>query len=208
MTVLRVLPGGRRNYQPVAPARQRQALDLLATGVFGDAAFRFRPEFLASAAPDFNEWERAGPLSIPAVVIGLQTQALDRLLSPGTAQRVLDLPAYLSPAERGGAITLDEVYGKLQAAVWSELASGRDIDLLRRNLQREHLKRLQAALTRGAPGLPADAAALLRMHATRLQAQLRSAVARGSGSAQARAHLQESLSMLSEALRATMTRSG
>ena len=49
------------------------------------------------------------------------------------------------------------MYATLQNAVWSELKSGQEIDPLRRNLQREHLKRLQALLTRGAPGVPADA---------------------------------------------------
>jgi hypothetical protein len=33
--------------------------------------------------------------------------------------------------------------------VWSELAAGQEIDRMRRNLQREHLRRVQALLTRG-----------------------------------------------------------
>jgi hypothetical protein len=49
---------------------------------------------------------------------------------------------------------------------------------------------------------------LVRMHATQLQAQLRDANGRSNGlSVETRAHLQESLATLSEALRATMTRS-
>jgi hypothetical protein len=137
----------------------------------------------------------------------VQVTALNRLLSPGTASRLLDLPAFVAPSQRKGLISLNEVYATLQRSVWSELARGADIDRLRRNLQREHVRRLQAVLTRGAPWMPADAVSLLRYNATRLESELRAAVARGRGSVETRAHLAESLGMLSEALRAKMQRS-
>ena len=47
---------------------------------------------------------------------------------------------------------------------------------------------------------------LLRYNATKLEAQLRTAVARNQGSVETRAHLVESLGMLTEALRAKMQR--
>jgi hypothetical protein len=128
---------------------QRQALQLLAKDIFSVDSFSFRPEFLSSLSPDYNEWERAKPVSIPSVVLQLQTQALDKLMSAGTAQRLLELPSYLSPAQRKGALSLDEVYATLQSSVWSELQSGREIDPMRRNLQREHLQRVVAILTKG-----------------------------------------------------------
>jgi hypothetical protein len=99
------------------------------------------------------------------------------------------------------------MYGTLQSAIWTELKTSADIDPLRRNLQREHLRRLQALLTRGTPGLPADALSLARMHATALQSDLRRAAARPGRSVETRAHLQDSLGLLTEALRATMQRS-
>jgi hypothetical protein len=55
--------------------------------------------------------------------------------------------------------------------------------------------------------MPADAQSLVRWHATRLEAQLRAAVARGGRSVETRAHLEESQATLSEALRARMQRS-
>ena len=79
---------------------------------------------------------------IPASVLQLQSAALDRLMSPGTATRLLDLPLYVSEKERKGLISLNEVYGTLQGAVWSELKQGGGIDRLRRNLQREHARRV------------------------------------------------------------------
>lgn len=204
----RDLPGttGRPNFRPVDPAKQREALKFLSQEVLSVDSFRFRPEFLASLAPDYIEWDRSGPVSIPALVLQLQTQALDRLMSAGTASRLLDLPLLTPAAQSKGLISLSEVYGTLQSAVWSELSSGKEIERMRRNLQREHLKRLQTLLTRGSPTLPPDALSLARFHAQKLQAELQGAVKTGKGSVEMQAHLRDSLGTLTEALRATMQR--
>ncbi len=200
-------PGARPAFRPVEPQRQREALQFLTSGLFSVDSFRFKPEFLTSVGIDYIEWQRAEPVSVPDAVLAVQKQALDRLLAPGTAERVLELPYYLPEAQRRGAFSLNEIYTTLQSAVWSELRSGREIDPLRRNLQREHLNRLKTLLTRGAPGLPADALSLLRLNAGELQASLKQAVGRSGGlSVETRAHLQDSLGTLTEALRATMQR--
>ena len=203
----RAQPGsGRATYRPVDPAQQRQALRFLTAEIFSNDSFRFKPEFLAMLTPDYIEFARSGPLSVSSAVLALQTQTLDRLLDAGTARRLLELPNYLAPAQRKGSISLNEVYSTLQSAVWSELKTGQDIEAMRRSLQREHLKRLQALLTRPSPALPADAVSLTRLHAVELQAQLRSAAAKAGQSVESRAHLQESLALLTEALRATLQR--
>ncbi|MBT9459452.1 MAG: zinc-dependent metalloprotease [Burkholderiaceae bacterium] len=209
MHALRDLPGstGRASFKPVEPAKQREALQFLAGGLFSETSFRFRPEFLSGLTVDYNEWDRGGPLDVPAAVARVQIVALDRLLNPNTARRLLDLPGYVAPAQRKGLISLSEVYGTLQGSIWAELKSGAEIERLRRNLQREHLKRLQAVLTRAPASLPPDALSLARLHATELQSQLRSAVAKGGLSVESRAHLADSLGQLTEALRATMQRS-
>jgi len=200
--------GGKPNFRPVDPAKQREALRFLTSELFSIDSFHFKPEFLASLSPDYIEWNRTGPLAVPQAVLALQTQAMDGLLSPGTARRLLDLPVYLPENQRKGAISLNEVYTTVQGAVWSELKSGKDIDGLRRNLQREHLKRLQALLTRPSPALPADAISLARLQAVELQSQLRGALARkGSMSVENRAHLDDALALVTEALRATLQRS-
>lgn len=212
MYVERDLPGtGRPTYRPVEPARQREALRFLTEGLFSVDSFRFRPELLGSLGIDHLEWQRAQPLSVPDAVLGLQREALDQLLDSGTARRLLDLPYYLPESDRAGAISLSEVYTTLQGAVWAELRSGAEIDPLRRNLQREHLRRLQAMLTRLPANLPSDALSLARMQSRELQAQLQRALGQGRTrglSLETRAHLQDSLALLTEALRATMQRSG
>jgi hypothetical protein len=202
------LPGsGQPSYSPVEPALQRRALHFLTVELFSNDSFRFKPEFLATLAGDSIEWERPGPVSVPRAVLALQTQALDRLLSPGTASRLLELNSFLPEAQRKGAISLNEVYTTLQGAVWSELKTGKDIDSLRRSLQREHLRRLQALLTRPSPGLPADAVSLARLNAVALQGQLKAAVGKPGLSVEAKAHLDDALALITEALRATLQRS-
>jgi hypothetical protein len=200
--------GRQASFVPVDPAQQRRALDFLTKGLFSADSFRFAPQFIANLAPDYVEWSDRAPLSISTAVLRVQATALDRLMSPGTASRLLDLPLYLgSTTTKPPLISLAEVYGTVQGAIWSELKSGAQIDPLRRNLQREHLRRVQAALVRSATPLPADAMSLLRLHAGRLQADLRTAAARPRLSIETQAHLQDSLTGLSEALRASMQRS-
>ncbi|MEJ5999044.1 zinc-dependent metalloprotease [Paucibacter soli] len=210
MHMQRDLPGstGRSAFSPVEPAQQREALKFLASGLFSADSFRFRPEFLSTLQVDYNEWERVGPMNIPAAVARVQLVVLDRLLNANTAQRLMDLPAYVPEKQRKGIISLSEVYGTLQSSIWSELKTGAEIDRLRRNLQREHLKRLQSVLTKGgAPGVMADAYALARLHAVQLQSDLRAALGKGGQSVETRAHLAESLDLLGSVLRANMQRS-
>jgi Met-zincin/Domain of unknown function (DUF5117) len=199
-------PDSRPAFRAVEPARQREALKFVADALFTVDSFKFKPEFLASLQPDYIEWNRAGPADIPATVLTLQTQALDRLFAAGTAKRLLDLPNLVPEAERKGLISLNELYSTLQSAVWSELRSGKDIDPMRRSLQRAHLSRLQGLLTRPGGALPADAYALARFQAVRLQAEIKAAAGKQGLSVENRAHLEEALSTLTEALRATIVR--
>lgn len=210
MYTVRDLPGTtqRAAFTPVDPAKQRQALQFLARGLFNADSFRFKPEFLADLSPDFTEWDRGGLVDVPSAVLNVQSAALDRLMSPGVASRLLNLPYYVDPAKRNAAlISLADVYGTLQTSIWSELKTGSDIDRLRRNLQRNYLTRVQQFLIHGPGLLPPDAVSLVRMSATDLQGQLRRAVDNPRVSVETRAHLQDSLAQLSEALKASMLRS-
>jgi hypothetical protein len=224
---VRDLPGSSRpNFKPVEPAKQREALQFLAREIFSARSFDFKPEFLANLAPDYNEWDRGGPVDIPSMVLGLQTRSMDRLMSGDTAKRVLDLPLLIPTKDRKDMITLPEVYTSLRTAIWSELQSGGPINSMRRNLQREHLKRLQLILTRGvSPGassitvargyavslppspMPADAMSLARVQAKRIQSDLRAALKKPGLDFETRAHLAESLDNIGAMLSAQMSRS-
>ena len=105
------------------------------------------------------------------------------------------------------ALSLADLYETLQGSIWSDLKGTGDISLMRRNLQREHVRRVTFMLTR-ANGTPADARALQRQNARVLVNQLRTAETRPGLSKEARAHLAESRNTLQEALQAPMQRVG
>ena len=105
------------------------------------------------------------------------------------------------------ALGLPELYSTVQDSVWSELKSGKDINGMRRNLQREHLKRLVASLLRVSATTPADVRSLQRENALKLERDLRSAMGKPM-SREAKAHLSESYETLGQALKAPMLRAG
>ena len=207
----RVVPGVTTGpaFKPVDNAQQRDALRFIASGLLSSDSFKFKPEFLATQTVDYNEWDRGLPLSIPDAVAALQGRVLDRLMSPNTARRLIEQASYLPEGQRKGAVSLNEVYGTLQGAIFSELKTGAEIDRMRRSLQREYLKRLQGQLNRATNGATvyADAFSMARFHATQLANDLRVASAKPGLSVETRAHLAESLDLLNSMLKATLTRS-
>jgi len=196
-------------FKPVDNAQQREALRFIAGGLLSSDSFKFKPEFLVTQTVDYNELNRGLPLSIPDSVAALQGRVLDRLMSPNTARRLIEQGAYLPEAQRKGAMSLSEVYATLQGAIFSELKTGAEIDRMRRSLQREYLRRLQAQLNRSTNGAAvyADAFSMARWHATQLLNDLRAAAAKPGLSIETRAHLAESQDMLGNMLKASLVRS-
>ncbi|PZP27655.1 MAG: metallopeptidase [Roseateles depolymerans] len=206
----RVVPGVTplQAFKPVDAAQQREALRFIAGGLLSSDSFRFRPEFLAQQTVDYNEWNRGLPLSIPDAVAAVQGRVLDRLMSPNTAHRLIEQQSLLTEAQRKGQVSLSEVYATLQSAIFSELKTGAEIDRMRRSLQREYLKRLQAQLNRSTNGATvyADAFSMARYHATQLANDLRTAAAKPGLSVETRAHLAELQDLLNAMLKATLVR--
>ncbi|MGM9483762.1 zinc-dependent metalloprotease [Roseateles sp. NT4] len=206
----RVVPGVTTGpaFKPVDNVQQREALRFIASGLLSSDSFKFKPEFLVTQTLDYNEWDRGLPLSIPDSVAALQGRVLDRLMSPNTARRLIEQGAYLPEAQRKGAVSLSEVYGTLQGAIFSELKTGAEIDRMRRSLQREYLRRLQGQLNRATNGATvyADAFSMARWHASQLANELRVASAKPGLSVETRAHLAETLDMLNSMLKATLVR--
>jgi hypothetical protein len=199
---------------PVPAPKQREALDLLTRELFSAASFRFDPHFMSRLGIDhlerFSGFDivQANPdFSLASTVLGVQQRVLDQLMSDGVAQRLADAESKV--ADRKKLLSFADVQGRLTDAIWSELANGGDIDSLRRNLQREHLRRLAGALVRASSNAAADVRAVQRLVAVKLQADLRTALAKNHNlSAVARAHLSESLATLTEALKAPLMKQG
>ena len=199
-------------FEPTSAARQREALSLITDGMFTVNSFKFKPEFVSRIGVDFlgRRLDFSGPAAstgpnISTRVLNVQKGVLDVLMSDGVAQRLLESQDKV--ADPSKLLKLSDVYDTLQNAIWSELGTGADISSLRRNLQREHIKRVSGALLRPSGNSPADARSLQRENATQLQNKMRSALAKPM-SKEAKAHLAESLNTLSESLKAPLQRAG
>ena len=199
---------GRPLMTPVEAARQREALRVLTTELFTPASFRFDPKYMQRLGVDQFARDRSGPdFSLPSAVLDVQRPVLDQLMSEAVALRLAN--AESKSADPKSLLGFAEVQSVLTDAVWSELASGSDIGSLRRNLQREHLKRLAGALVRPISTVAADVRAVQRQQAEKLVARLRRAFAnQGARSEVAQAHLTESLAVLREALAAPLYKTG
>ena len=218
LRTLRDFPGsGRDPLQPLPAQAQRDALDVLARGVFSPDAFVVSPTLARRLAPDYLDrgdalygggGSVATDFTLDAAIGEMQRSLLSRLLDDAVASRILDS---VGKADRASdAFRLSELYSRLTREIWSEVNTpGRDIPPLRRELQRDHLNRIANILLR--PGLlaRADARALMRVDAQALLGRIEAARRASNGmSEEARAHLNDSADTLSQALTARLPRFG
>ena len=218
VTVLRDVAGsGRQPLTPVDAEKQRRALNLLAKNLFAVDAFKFKPEFLGKLTPDFDARSDAlfgDEISVPNVapidssvagrVFAMQKSTLNQLLRDSVAARLVMAPEKLIDSSR--ALSVAELYSTLQRAIWSELNSGTPISMMRRNLQREHIRLLAEAVARPSPRAPADARSLQREYAVELLASLKKAASKTGSVIEVRAHLNESIALLDAALKAQVAK--
>ena len=197
---------GRALFEPVPAERQREALKLIADDFFRAESFRFKPEFIGRLAIDQFDRPANPEVSVSNSVLGIQKSILDQVMSDPVAARLIEAPERSTNPAR--ALRLSEVYDTLQAAIWSEARTGQEPPLMRRNLQREHLRRMATAIVKPTPTLPPDARALMRESARSLAALLREARAKPGLSKEARAHYADSLNTLEETLKASLQRAG
>ena len=216
MRTLRDYPGsGRDPLEPVSPQAQRAALEVLAKGVLSPDGLRVSPALQRRLAPDYLERTDAvfsgenvvaTDYSPVQAVLEIQNALLTHLMSDGVAVRVLDSETKAErPAE---AFHLSELYRRITQEVWGDLGRG-DIPAQRRELQREHINKLSAALLRPASQSRADARSLTRVEAQTLLARINAALKSASGlSAESKAHLLDSAESLGLALTAKLQRAG
>ena len=206
---------------PIDAAKQREALTLITDGLLRSDSFKVSPEFLRKLVTDRLErnslylanYGTPGSLfelNLPERVLAVQRDVMNRLMSPVVARRVVENGGRSTGQrdKKTDPFTLSELYGTVQRAVWEEARVGVDSDVMRRNLQREHLRRLTSGLLGSSGAYPADARALLRRDARQLRDWLASASNKPGLSAETRAHYAEASETLSEALKAPMMRMG
>ena len=146
-------PGDRYPVTPVPAKQQREALEFMLENAFKDEAFGLNTELLRRMSSDrwidnLSSSMTDASWPVHEKVMGIQASTLTMILNPTALGRVYD-NEFLVEADKD-AITLPEILGKLDVAVWTELkapvkgehtARKPLISSLRRNLQREHLER-------------------------------------------------------------------
>jgi hypothetical protein len=197
---------------PVSTGKQREALEMLSKEIFSSDSFRFDPVFMSRLGIDHLERLRPNQpmvtpdFSLPTAVLNLQRAVLDLLMSDGVAIRLADAETKVkNPRE---LLSFADLQDRLTDAIWSEARTGRDIDSLRRNLQREHVRRLASAIVRPTSAVAADVRAVQRQVAIKLEGDLKRALGNPRLSSIARAHLAESAAVLDESLKAPLMKQG
>ena len=203
-------PGNRLPFVPVPADQQREALNLIRDNLFARDAFKFSPQLLNKLTTDrfpdfadFASFERRPDYPIHQQILSLQAAALNRIFHPIVMSRVLDNE--LRVEKPGTALTLGAIFASVRDSIWAETKEPTvGINSFRRSLQREHLRRMIALIVREG-GAPEDARSLARHSLTLLRTRLR-AVAPNSASVETRAHLNESIARIDEALSAQVQR--
>lgn len=210
---------GRDALDPLPPATQRQALDLLLTHVLPPETLSLPPSLLRRLAPDYFERSEgtldatgvpaSTDFSIANQLMVLQRDVLGDLMSDGLAERLLD-NIDRTRDRSPDPLTVGELHQRLREAVWAE-PSGPQAMLARawrRNLQRDHVNRLALSVVRGSTR--ADVRAEVRRQAELLVRQLQRAGKPASTNAPdavvAEAHRRDALETLQRALSATVER--
>lgn len=208
---------GRALAEPVDAAAQKQALTVLAQEIFSEKSFGFKPAFIGRLGIDYLDREQfaatnGAEFDLGGRVLKLQAETLDQVLSDDVAGRLVGAGYYTDKPRE--LLTLAQVYDTLQAAIWSELDAHRDIPPMRRGLQREYLKHLTAAILKPSSGPLADVHSLARADAIALRERVQKALVARPGpaaaalSVEARAHLQQTVATIDEALKATPVKAG
>jgi hypothetical protein len=210
--------------------QQREALALLEEHVFSHKPFEFPPElYNYLAATNWSHWgmnnNARKDYPIHEAILGWQTQVLDKVLAANTLERIHDIEAKVAPET--DVLTTAELIERLTKAIFSELETVKDgeftnrkpaISSMRRNLQREYLKKLSnlamssgggrirlMGFTFGVEAPPHDCRTIAYSELSALEARmsqmLKSNVKLDSYS---RAHLQESSSRIQKVLDAKL----
>ena len=146
---------GRPPMKPIEITKQREALRLIQDEILSEKAFQFKPELLRSLAPE--HWRDQmyffyyQPYQYPVLQYAMliQRMALSHLLDPDTLRTLQEVSLHADPGQE--TLTIAEVFQSLNESIWTELPkSATDlkkdqklaISMIRRNLQREHVKRL------------------------------------------------------------------
>ncbi len=149
-------PDAKLPLEAIPLAKQREAIQLLNEEILSDQAFKFSPELLKRLPPqhfmndDFFFFFRSDyQFPLYETVLSIQRIVLSRFLDSQVLRSIQN--AELLAGDGQEVLKIPEVFDALTDTIWKELpsttaAAGEkkkvEITAIRRNLQREHLKRL------------------------------------------------------------------
>ena len=149
------------------PGKDKQwgAMAFLNTQLFATPVWLIDERLYGLATVGFNE------------VGEIQVKILGGLLDPVRMDRIIEEEATLGPK----AYTVTEMLHDLQSGIFSELATGKPIDVYRRNLQKAYVNKIVSLIgTPGKPGLDIgdDELSIIKAHAKELAAAIKVAAVR------------------------------
>jgi hypothetical protein len=188
-------------YTHVDKKRQKESLDFLQNELFTTPKWMLDDNI-------FNKFESAGQVER---VRSLQTRTLNDVLDFGRMARMLENETI----NGRDAYPLLTMMQDLRKGLFSELNSGRSIDIYRRNLQRAYIERMEYIMKNDQGSVPAefrrfisrtnvnvsqsDIRAVVRAELKALQSTVRGAVGR-TGDTMSRIHLQDALERIDNIL--------
>lgn len=215
--VCRDFKGGDKSHDPVTPVpgdKQREALKFLADNILSGKSFQFSPAMLRRLTTEYwYHWgsDSMGGIDYPIFgrILAIQRIVLNQCFNASILSRIQHQQLQADSGSK--PLKLEEVFSTLTDSIWSELDGNTPaFSTVRRNLQREHLRRLMTMVvgTRqspyenmygyvlflgGAASAPADAKSLARLHLTELGNRMAKLLETKSGTLDdaTRAHLVE-----------------
>ncbi|MEY2705858.1 MAG: hypothetical protein RL407_1920 [Bacteroidota bacterium] len=170
---------GEAIYTHTSKEKQKAAVEFINKQLFATPSW-LMDEAIISRTEDFGALER---------IRGIQVGTLNGILEWGRLGRVIENEA-LNGTQ---AYKITELFDDLRKGIWTELATGKTIDVHRRALQRAHIERLELLLTGSVAPLPAqfrgfagaqinasqsDIRPMARGELATLQSQIRAAIGR------------------------------
>lgn len=219
---------------PVSGAKQREALEFLVDKILSDEAFKFSPSLLRRITSEhWYHWGSrmsfsAGSMNVYDRVLRIQQIALNHCFDGSMLKRLQNQKLMVGDVEDEAdqPLPIAELFRKLTDGIWSELsepAGELECSIIRRNLQRDHLSRLNKlvlgnsrspysdmflfiSFSGGSSSYPADARSLARMHLIEIAEHIEAALEKEGLEIEeaTRAHLEESHDLIEKVLEARL----
>ncbi len=199
-------PGEKPNLIPVSATDQKRALNLLNTYLFSENAFSLPKSYLGKLTQEPFDFAPANTFPMLDQFTNVQAGALRRIFSSAVLSRIQNNEYRMSNATL--AFTLPYLYHSVGQNVWSELDIHKNISVLRRSLQRNHLQLLIDQFLGQASGTPEDARVLAWQQLRNLKESIASASRRGKYDEYTQLHLEDCSMRISRALDAKQTIGG